>query len=420
MKKIIITLLLSFILVQISCRKDAGSRVKDYTPVAIFSVSPSYGDMETVFILDAGESYDPEPAESLKVRWDFDGDGSWDTEWTTEKTSNFVYHEEGTFNITLGVENNLGLLDTTSNSVVVDQNFRFHILKDYLVQQSLDLDQILTNSDGVEYIVPPPATEDDLNTFLGSYYIMDIRSANDYANGHIETAINVAFSNILTLADNANNKRILLVDYTGQTSCYAVSLLRLSGYDNAQALEWGMCGWNPIFAASWDANISNYAEGHSNWSYGQSLSNFEFEPPMINAYQTEGEAILQERILFVNNEGFMSISPIDVIESPSSYFINNYFLESDYLGFGHISGAFRINPLLLEDQSNSYLNPDKMIVTYCHTGQESALITAFLRVLGYNAYSLRFGMNGLYNSNGAWDSDQWRGDSYPRDLPYVQ
>ena len=57
-----------------------------------------------------------------------------------------------------------------------------------------------------------------------------------------------------------------------------------------------------------------------------------------------------------------------------------------------------INPTSGEEFAMTNLDPSKKIVTYCYTGQTSAVITAYLRVLGYEAYSLKFGLNKLYNS----------------------
>jgi hypothetical protein len=45
-------------------------------------------------------------------------------------------------------------------------------------------------------------------------------------------------------------------------------------------------------------------------------------------------------------------------------------------------------------------------------------MTAWLRVIGYDAYSMTFGMNGIFHSNPAWSTNQWGvGSSVPKDLP---
>ena len=107
----------------------------------------------------------------------------------------------------------------------------------------------------------------------------------------------------------------------------------------------------------------------------------------------------------------------DALNNPVDYQINNYFTETDYLGFGHIVDANRINPLLLSDASITGLNPVAKVITYCYTGQTSAVVTAYLGVLGYDAYSLKFGMNGLYHSNSAWESNKWSEANTPVGLP---
>jgi rhodanese-related sulfurtransferase len=41
------------------------------------------------------------------------------------------------------------------------------------------------------------------------------------------------------------------------------------------------------------------------------------------------------------------------------------------------------------------LPTDKTIVVYCYTGQTSANLAAYLRLVGYDAKSLKFGTNGM-------------------------
>ena len=68
--------LLVFILILFSgCEKLFNS-----PPVAEIQCAPDYGDLETVFIFDASGSYDEETEGwRLKVRWDADDNGSWDS-----------------------------------------------------------------------------------------------------------------------------------------------------------------------------------------------------------------------------------------------------------------------------------------------------------------------------------------------------
>lgn len=296
----------------------------------------------------------------------------------------------------------------------------FEVLSDYMTDNSMDINNILTNADNEKFVVGAPAAA-DLDAFLDKYYIMDIRTADAFNTlGHIEGAKNVAFGDILTEASNAGGKPILVVCYTGQTACYATALLRMYGYPHTRALKWGMSGWNPDTAGSWNSNTGDIANGSSNWSNGSAPSNITFNDPDLGNTSKDGETILKERVEAVVADGFKSVGGADVLNNPGGYFINNYFSEADYTGFGHIVNAYRISPLTLSGGEYKNLDPNGSVVTYCYTGQTSAVITAVLRVLGYDAYSLRFGMNGLYHSNPVWTTNQWGVDSNPKDLPLIK
>lgn len=292
------------------------------------------------------------------------------------------------------------------------------LMADYMIAANLDLPNVDTSVDGVKFVAAPPA-DADLAAFLAKYYIVDIRSAADYGTSHIQGAKNVAFANILAEGAAAGAKPVLIVCYTGQTACYATALMRMYGYKNTQALKWGMSGWNAGTAGSWNSNIGNIADGNANWSYDSAPANNVYTKPAFTSLATTGEAILKKRVEEVVAAGFKTVKGSDVIATPTNYFVNNFFSSADYSSFGHIKGAYRIQPLSISDNTILNLDPNAKVVTYCYTGQTSAVITAWLRVLGYDAYSLTFGMNGLYNSNTAWTSNKWSA-SVSKNLPVVQ
>mgnify|MGYP001812457249 CR=1 FL=1 len=296
----------------------------------------------------------------------------------------------------------------------------FTLLKDYMVQSNLDVNNILVNTDGQKFVVAAPATLAEVDAFLDTYYIMDLRSQSAFDGARLDGANRVDFANILTTAATTT-KPILVVCYSGQTACYATALLRMYGYSSTRALKWGMSGWNPNTAGSWNNNIGTHAKGHANWSSHIAPTNQTFADPSISTSLTNGEAILKKRVQDIVALGFgdATVSGTDVIANPGNYFINNYFSDTDYAGFGHIDGANRINPFTLADNSYLSLNSDaSSLVTYCYTGQTSAVLTATLKVLGYNAKSLTFGMNGMYNDNAAWTSNKWSA-AVSKDYPVI-
>lgn len=96
-------------------------KIINETPQASFTVSPSSGDSSTVFQVDASASSDKEDAASeLQVRWDWDADGSWDTEYSSTRTAEHQYTADGTKRILLEVKDTDGQTDTTSQQIIVD------------------------------------------------------------------------------------------------------------------------------------------------------------------------------------------------------------------------------------------------------------------------------------------------------------
>jgi rhodanese-related sulfurtransferase len=295
----------------------------------------------------------------------------------------------------------------------------FLVLKSYMQENGMDLGSVIVNSDGEKFVIA--AKE---GTELNDKYIIDIRSQTDFDAGHIDGANRYDLSQVLDACDAAAaaGKSPVIICYTGQTACFATSLCRMAGYSNARALKWGMSGWSDQ-TDSWSPNIKNIAQGHANWTTDAAPSLKAYGNPLVVTGNEEGTAVLRARIEAVLAEGFgaAAVNGSDVLENPSDYYVNNFFSESHYEGFGHIKNAVCIQPLSLSNIQN--LDPSKTIVTYCYTGQTSAVITAYLKVLGYDAKSLKFGMNGLYNANPFWDdpevSNQWGADSNSKHFDLV-
>lgn len=89
-------------------------------PVAAFSISPSSGPFTQEFSFNASSSSDSDEAtESLQVRWDFDGDGAYDTQYTTTKTVEYTYEAADDYTVILQVLNSEGWTDTEEKMLVV-------------------------------------------------------------------------------------------------------------------------------------------------------------------------------------------------------------------------------------------------------------------------------------------------------------
>jgi len=92
-------------------------------PTALFTVSSSSGTTSTNFVFDASGSTDNEdPTSNLQVRWDFDGNGSWDTGWDYDKTQNHQYGSENTYTAKLEVKDTEGLIDQYTENITVSND----------------------------------------------------------------------------------------------------------------------------------------------------------------------------------------------------------------------------------------------------------------------------------------------------------
>ena len=65
--------------------------------------------------------------------------------------------------------------------------------------------------------------------------------------------------------------------------------------------------------------------------------------------------------------------------------------SAEHYAAGHIPGAINIGLGSLADNLNK-LNPDSPVYVYCYTGHSAAQAASLLQMLGYDAYSLKFGM----------------------------
>jgi len=76
-----------------SCQdKDIIPDVIDTPPLAAFAISVTPGDAGVTVLVDASASNDvQDPLGALVVRWDWQADGVWDTEYASVKTATHLY-----------------------------------------------------------------------------------------------------------------------------------------------------------------------------------------------------------------------------------------------------------------------------------------------------------------------------------------
>ncbi len=237
---------------------------------------------------------------------------------------------------------------------------------------------------------------------LKKYHVIDIRKASDYVVGHIDGAVNVKLSELVDYMANdieaANFEKIIIVCYSGQKAGYATAGLRLLGYSNVYSMKWGMSAWDKNTAAKkWGANTSSkyVAQLQTDGNPKGEKTNL----PEIKTGKKTGQKILEARIKAILENPKFKKKADDVFNNTNVYYIINYWKTDDYIK-GHIPGAVQYPPKasFTRETFLSTLPMDKPIVIYCYTGQHAAYVAAYLRILGYDAYSMAYGANAIMHS----------------------
>jgi rhodanese-related sulfurtransferase len=225
--------------------------------------------------------------------------------------------------------------------------------------------------------------------------------AQDSLQARAETYFAAGARTLMFTLDNLAtippDRDVVVVCYTGQTAGQATAALNMLGYE-AYSLMHGMSSWTSdpeVYVKRFDPeqNTSDYiidTEAH------QPAGPYELPSPLAvdvagaaNAYFGAGARTLTAADLFENlNDGDPENDP---------YIISLRSAE-DYAK-GHIPGAVNMSVKEMFTLDNLATIPtDQDVVVVCYTGQTAGQATAALNMLGYEAYSLLFGMS-------SWTSD---------------
>lgn len=234
--------------------------------------------------------------------------------------------------------------------------------------------------------------------------ILDLRSRESFSKGHIKGAVNKKFEELpeyfTTGIKPFEYDKIILVCDDGQVSSYTTSLLRLMGYGNVFAMRWGMSGWSKVYAnESWLKGSSGKYEDRLETTLNEIPQPAGM--PELKTGLTTGGGIADERFksLFAEGTGNILITADDVFSNPEKYFIINLERKDKY-DDGHIPGAIRYKPesTLGFSDMMATIPHDRTVVVYCGTGHNSGFATAYLRLFGYDARTLKYGNNSFMHN----------------------
>ena len=171
------------------------------------------------------------------------------------------------------------------------------------------------------------------------------------------------------------------------------------GYDKVFSMKWGMSSWHADFAGKWNSTVANGNAFASQFTATATTKGPAGALPVLTTGKTTGQEILEARIAALLTEGFTpaTVSNQVLFGNLASYYIVNYWPAAQYGDPGHIPGAIQYTPKesIKLSADLKTLPTDKPVAVYCYTGQTSAFLAAYLRLLGYDAKSVLFGTNAM-------------------------
>ncbi len=236
-------------------------------------------------------------------------------------------------------------------------------------------------------------------------YVIDFRTEGDFNTSHIKGAHHMDLSD---LADNIDSlptdRQIVTVCYSGQTASFATAIINLVGLDpdydglEARCLKFGMCSvtTDPVIAPKSDLWLEAIeTDEFTELETGINTPDTTYDSPDPATGETTLAGIIKAK--FTEAAADWKVDAGSVWTSTDNYFIINYWPESHYTDPGHIPGAYKFAPKedILTTASLDRIPTEEPVAVYCYTGMTSAQVTAYLRLLGCDAHSLLYGMNGF-------------------------
>ena len=231
-------------------------------------------------------------------------------------------------------------------------------------------------------------------------FILDIRQPDVYNEGHVKGAVNVPWGPeaIPAALDKLPaDETIYVYCYTAQTANQTVALLNFAGFE-AKSVK---LGWN--FGISRVDGYEEIVETQANELGG--VTDYEINSDIKTAIEDYYAGLADVSDTMYSNYIIGSDMVKMAMDSDSDMMIVSIRRSVDF-SEGHIEGAVNI-PFGIADMDEYFgqLPKDKKIVAYCYTGQGSGQAVAGLRLLGYDALSLKGGTGTPVNEPQGWTNE---------------
>ncbi len=228
--------------------------------------------------------------------------------------------------------------------------------------------------------------------------ILDIRQPDVYAEGHIKGAVNVPWGPAIAKSIDfiPTDKPVMVYCYTGQTANQANALLNFIGAD-AKSVKFG---WN--LGISKVDGVDDVVTTEESQFPGK--TGIDVNPVLREVFVDYFESLADvSGTMYASNIISEENTKKIVDAEDDTVHILSIRQEQDY-NEGHVPGAELISWGDGMQQDFASLPANKKIIVYCYTGQTAGQTVGGLRVLGYDAVSLKGGMGTPANEPQGWSN----------------
>lgn len=231
-------------------------------------------------------------------------------------------------------------------------------------------------------------------------FILDVRSLEDYDKGHLKGAVNLPFAST-AIAENLefipDDVPVFVYCYTGQTANQVTAVLNVAGKPVTNIKGGFLRG-------------ITVTEGHEAYldmvSVPVPADTYAVDEELKAAVADYFDVLVSYNGTPTANQNIAVEAVKEIIDSESDeYFILSVRQAEDFAK-GHLPGAVNIPYGTGMQDSFADLPMDKKIIVYCYTGQTASQTVGILRLLGYEAYNMSFGMGSVETEKG------WLGAGY--------
>lgn len=282
---------------------------------------------------------------------------------------------------TIPIETNTTISDETPKVLEDQYSLVQEAATEYLEQASLE---VITADEVYQKVV----VQQDLD-----YFVVDVRSASDFAKGSVEGAVNIPYQ--FTAQENMiknlpKDKKIITVCYTGHWAGQTAALWSMLGYEVTPMLN-GISGWNKA--------VSSLPKGSLNYPTVTEVYTQEntYDLPVFE--DTDATSIdsllLTKSNEYINSDKGVTVTSENLeadINIDSTYFIIDIRDAKDY-NAGHIAGAVNLSyQTIMNSESLAKIPNNQPLVIVGYNGSDASQLTRILSILGYDTYALKYGM----------------------------